>query len=43
MKVVLYGPKNPETIRFFMQLNRHEQHHGSEPTELLEFCTAILP
>ncbi len=37
MKVVLYGPKNPETIRFFMQLNRHEQRAGLEKTELIGF------
>ena len=37
MKVVLYGPKNPETIRFFMQLNRHEQRAGLPPTELMGF------
>ena len=37
MKVALYGPKNPETIRFFMQLNRHEQQAGLEKTELTGF------
>lgn len=37
MKLVLYGPKNPETIRFFMQLNRHERQMGLEPTELVGF------
>jgi len=37
MKVVLYGPKNPETIRFFMQLNRHERQTGQETTELAGF------
>lgn len=37
MKVVLYGPKNPETIRFFMQLNRHERNAGLPQTELFGF------
>jgi sugar O-acyltransferase (sialic acid O-acetyltransferase NeuD family) len=37
VKVVLYGPKNPETIRFFMQLNRHEEQLGLEKTELIGF------
>lgn len=37
MKVVLYGPKNPETIRFLMQLNRHEAQAGLPKTELTGF------
>jgi hypothetical protein len=37
MKVVLYGPKNPETIRFFMHLNAHEAREGLEKTELVGF------
>lgn len=37
MKVVLYGAKNPETIRFFMHLNRHEQRAGLAQTELAGF------
>lgn len=37
MKVVLYGPKNPETIRFFMHLNAHEARNGLEKTELMGF------
>lgn len=36
-KVVLYGPKNPETIRFFVQLNRHEASNGLPKTDLLGF------
>ena len=34
MKLVLYGPKNPETVRFFMQLNRRERNAGKPPTEI---------
>ena len=37
MKVVLYGPKNPETIRFFMHLNTHEARAGLSKTELMGF------
>lgn len=37
MKVVLYGPKNPETIRFFTHLNAHEARDGLEKTELVGF------
>lgn len=37
MKVVLYGPKNPETIRFFMHLNAHEAREGLPKTELMGF------
>jgi sugar O-acyltransferase (sialic acid O-acetyltransferase NeuD family) len=37
MKVVLYGPKNPETIRFFMHLNAHEAREGLPRTELAGF------
>jgi acetyltransferase-like isoleucine patch superfamily enzyme len=37
MKVVLYGPKNPETIRFFIHLNAHEARNGLEKSELVGF------
>lgn len=37
MDVVLYGPKNPETIRFLMQLNAHEKQAGKELTVLVGF------
>ena len=42
MDVVLFGPKNPETIRFFEQLNAYEISVGKEVTNLLGFIHSDL-